>query len=151
MSTVVIGIRDFDGDKPQTSATLGPVTDGPSYVAREAQAAAVREAVNAVCGNIWRYQFLAIDTEPADTNAASQVIQANHRWKVTFIDSVTGDKVYWYIPTADLTVADLLLTGSSKHNPATQAWIDFKAAVNGILINKKTGSTISVEEIEYEE
>lgn len=151
MSTVVIGIRDFDGDKPQTSMTLGPVTDGPSYVTREGEAAAVRDAVNAVCGNIWRYQFLAIDTEPNDTNAASQVVQANHRWKVTFVDSVTGDNVFWYIPTADLTVANLLLTGSNQHNPATQAWIDFKTALNGVAINKKTGSTMTITAIEYEE
>lgn len=152
VSQLILTLRDFDGDKKQTSVELGPVTDGASYVTREGQAAALRDAVNAVAGNIARYQFQAQDTAPNDVNAASLVYQTHIRWIVEWVDSVTGDGPYQTdIPTAKLDDNTLVLAGSTDHNPAHADWIAFKAAFNGIVINPRTGSTVTITRIFLEE
>lgn len=152
MSKVVLTLRDYDGDKKQTSVELGPVTDGTSYTTREAQAAAIRDAVNAVAGNIASYDFLAQSTEPNNVNTATPVFQTHIRWIVELFDSVTGDGPYAFdIPTADLSNADLVLPSSVEHDPAAAEWIALKAALNGIVINPRTGSTMTVGRIYLEE
>jgi hypothetical protein len=152
MSKVVLTLRDYDGDKKQTSLELGPVTDGPSYVTREAQAAAIRDAVNTVAGNIAGYDFLAQSTEPNNINTATPLFQTHVRWLVELFDSVTGDGPYIFdIPTADLGTAGLFLPSSVEHDPAHAAWIALKAALNGIAINPRTGSTMTVGRIYLEE
>jgi hypothetical protein len=152
MSKVSLTLRDYDGDKKRTSLELGPVTDGTSYVTRQAAAAAIRDAVNAVAGNIAAYEFAAISTEPNDTNTASPVYQTHVRWIVELFDSVTGDGPYAFdIPTADLGNGDLFLPASQEHNPAAAEWIALKAALNGIAINPRTGSTMTVGRIYLEE
>lgn len=152
MSTLIVTLRDFDGDKKQTSCELQAVTDGASYVAREAQAAALRDAINAVAGNVARYQFQAQDTAPNDVNAASLVFQTHIRWIVEWVDSVTGDGPYQFdIPTADISNNDLVLAGSTEHDPAAAEWIALKAAFNGIVVNPRTGSTVNITRIFLEE
>jgi len=152
MSKVVLTLRDYDGDKKQTSVELGPVTDGPSYVTREAQAAAIRDAVNTVAGNIANYDFLAQSDEPNNLNTATPVFQTHVRWIVELFDSVTGDGPYAFdIPTADLGTAGLFLPASVEHDPAHAAWIALKAALNGIVINPRTASTMTVGRIYLEE
>jgi hypothetical protein len=152
MSKVVLTLRDYDGDKKQTSVELGPVTDGPSYVTREAQAAAIRDAVNTVAGNIANYDFLAQSDEPNNLNTATPVFQTHVRWIVELFDSVTGDGPYAFdIPTADLGTAGLFLPASVEHDPAHAAWIALKAALNGIAINPRTASTMTVGRIYLEE
>lgn len=152
MSKVVLTLRDYDGDKKQTSLELGPVTDGTSYTTRQGQAAAIRDAVNAVAGNIANYDFLAISTEPNNANAATPVFQTHVRWIVEMVDSVSGDGPYAFdIPTADLGNADLFLPGSVEHDPDAAEWIALKAAINGIAINPRTGSTFNITRIYLEE
>jgi len=152
MSKVILTLRDYDGDKKQTSVELGPVTDGASYVTREGQAAALRDAVNAVAGNIAQYDFLAQSTEPNNINTALPVFQTHIRWIVELFDSVTGDGPYAFdIPTADLGNGDLVLPSSVEHDPAAAEWIALKAALNGIAINPRTGSTMTVGRIYLEE
>jgi hypothetical protein len=152
MSNVIVTMRDFDGHKKQTSAQLGAVTDGASYVTREGQAAALRDAINAVAGNVARYQFLAQDTAPNDVNAAIVSYQTHYRWIVQWVDSVTGDGPYQFdIPTAKLDDSTLVLTGSIQHNPAHADWIAFKAAFNGIVVNPATGSTVTITAIFLEQ
>jgi len=152
MSKVVLTLRDYDGDKKQTSVELGPVTDGASYVTREGQAVAIRDAVNAVAGNIAGYDFLAQSTEPNNINTATPLFQTHVRWLVELFDSVTGDGPYIFdIPTADLGTAGLFLPASVEHDPAHAAWIALKAALNGIAINPRTGSTMTVGRIYLEE
>jgi len=152
MSKVVLTLRDYDGDKKQTSLELGPVTDGASYVTREGQAAAIRDAVNTVAGNIAGYDFLAQSTEPNNINTATPLFQTHVRWLVELFDSVSGDGPYLFdIPTADLGTAGLFLPASVEHDPAHAAWIALKAALNGIAINPRTGSTMTVGRIYLEE
>lgn len=152
MSKAVLTLRDYDGDKKQTSMEFGPVTDGTSYTTRAAEGAAFRDAVNAVAGNIAAYDFVALNTEPNDTNAASPVFQTHVRWIVELTDSVTGDGPYAFdIPTADLGTAALFLPNTNEHDPAHAAWIALKAAINGKGINPRTGSTWSVGRIYLEE
>lgn len=152
MSKVSLTLRDYDGDKKRTSLELGPVTDGASYVTREGQAAAVRDAVNAVAGNIAAYEFAAVSTEPNDINTATPVYQTHVRWIVELFDSVTGDGPYAFdIPTADLGNGDLFLPASQEHDPDAAEWIALKAALNGIAINPRTGSTMTVGRIYLEE
>jgi hypothetical protein len=152
MSKVAITLRDYDGDRKQTSIDLGPVTDGASYVSREAEAAAIRDAVNAVAGNIAAYDFIANNSEPNDTNAATPDMQAHVRWIVELTDSVSGDGPYKFaIPTADLGNAALFLPSSTEHDPAAAEWIALKAAMNGIAVNYRTGSPFNVTRIYLEE
>jgi len=152
MSKVILTLRDYDGDKKQTSLELGPVTDGASYVTREAEAAAIRDAVNAVAGNIASYDFLAQATEPNNTNASSPVFQTHVRWIVEMVDSVTGDGPYAFdIPTADLGTAALFVPNTNQHDATHAAWIALKAALNGKAINPRTGSTMNVTDIYLEE
>jgi len=152
MSKVILTLRDYDGDKKQTSLELGPVTDGASYVTREAEAAAIRDAVNTVAGNIAAYDFLAQATEPNNTNAASPVFQTHVRWIVEMVDSVTGDGPYAFdIPTADLGTAGLFVANTNQHDATHAAWIALKAALNGKAINPRTGSTMNVTAIYLEE
>lgn len=152
MSKVILELRDYDGDKKQTSIDLGPVTDGTSYTARAAEAAAIRDAVNAVAGNVSRYAFNALDSEPNNVNAATPVFQTHVRWIVEMVDSVSGDGPYAFdIPTADLGNSDLFLPGSVEHDPAAAEWIALKAAMNGIAINYRTGSPMNITRIYLEE
>lgn len=152
MSKVVLTLRDYDGDKKQTSAELGAVTDGASYVTREAQAAAIRDAVNAVSGNIAGYDFLAQSSEPNNVNTATPEFQTHIRWIVEMVDSVTGDGPYAFdIPTADVGNPDLFLPSSTEHDPAAAEWIALKAAMNGIVINPRTGSPMNITRIYLEE
>lgn len=152
MSNLILTLRDFDGDKKQTSVQMGPVTDGASYVARKAEADALETAVNAVAGNIARSQFLANDSEPNDTNAANLSYQTNIRWIVEWVDSVTGDGPYQTdIPTANITGNGLVLAGSVEHDPAAAEWIAFKTAFNGKVVNPRTGSTVNITRIFLEQ
>lgn len=152
MSNLILTLRDFDGDKKQTSVQMGPVTDGASYVTRKGQADALEAAVNAVAGNVARSQFLANDSEPNDVNAANLAFQTNIRWIVEWVDSVTGDGPYQTdIPTADIGNDSLVLPGSVEHDPAAAEWVAFKAAFNGIVVNPRTGSFVNITRIFLEQ
>jgi len=152
MSMLTLVMRDFDGHKKATSAMLGPVTDGASYVARKGEADALEAAINTVAGNVARSTFAANDSAPNDVNAANLLYQTHFRWIVEWTDSITGDGPYQFdIPTPNVGDNSLVLPNSIEHDPAHAGWIALKAAMNGKVLNPRTSSPISITRIYLEQ
>ena len=153
MSRLVMGFRDFDGDKRETSMEMGVVTDGATYTTVEGQATALAAAINAVvAGNNSKLQFVATATEPDNTDAANFLAQAHNRWIIEYKDATTGDGPYQIdIPTPDLGDNTLVLAGSSHYDPANAEWIALIAAMEGKVKNPRTGNDIVIQDIFLEE
>jgi hypothetical protein len=154
MSKLVLTMRDFDGDKRQTSIELGEVTDGTSYTTISGQASTLATAIQAVCaGKRAKQEFIATSTAPDDSNAANVLAQTAYRWIIEYNDAVTGDGPYQIdLPTPDLADNSLVLAGSHHHDPANAEWVTLKAAMEGGEVkNPRTGNNISITAIFLEQ
>jgi hypothetical protein len=154
MSKLVLTMRDFDGDKRQTSIELGEVTDGTSYTTISGQASTLATAIQAVCaGKRAKQEFVATSTAPDDTNAANVLAQTSYRWIIEYNDFVTGDGPYQIdLPTPDLADNSLVLAGSHHHDPANAEWVTLKAAMEGGEVkNPRTGNNIVITAIFLEQ
>jgi hypothetical protein len=154
MSKLVLTMRDFDGDKRQTSIEMGEVTDGTTYTTISGQASTLATAIQAVCaGKRAKQEFIATSTAPDDTNAANVLAQTSYRWIIEYNDATTGDGPYQIdLPTPDLADNSLVLAGSHHHDPANAEWVTLKAAMEGGEVkNPRTGNNISITAIFLEQ
>lgn len=153
MSSLVMEMRDFDGDKKQFSLEMGAVTDGTTYDAVSALATTLAAAINDVCaGNNSTLKFVATESEPDDTDASAFLAQAHIRWIIEYKDATTGDGPYQIaIPTPDLGDDTLVLAGSNHYDPADAKWVTLIAAMEGEVKNPRTGNEITIQDIFLEE
>ena len=154
MSSLVMEMRDFDGDKKQFSIEMGVVSDGATYTTISGEATALAAAINAVvAGNNSNLKFIATETEPDDTDASAFLAQAHVRWIIEWKDATTGDGPYQTaIPCPDLGDDTLVLVGSNHYDPANAEWITLIAAMEGgEVVNPRTGNGITIQDIFLEE
>jgi len=153
MASLVMTMRDYDGDKKQFSIPLGAVTDGATYTTVSGHATALAAAIAAVLsGHIARQQFVATDTEPANTNATVLNSQTHLRWIVKYLDATTGDGPYQFaLPTPDVEDETLVVANTTNHDAANAEWIALKAAMEGGEVKSPLGNAITITEIFLEE
>jgi len=153
MASLVMTMRDYDGDKKQFSIPLGAVTDGATYTTVSGNATTLSAAIAAVLsGHIARQQFVATDTEPANTNATVLNSQTHLRWIIKYVDATTGDGPYQFaLPTPDLEDETLVVANTTNHDATNAEWIALKAAMEGGEVKSPAGNNITITEIFLEE
>lgn len=153
MSSLIMEMRDFDGDKKQFSLELGVVSDGASYDTESGLATTLAAAINdVVAGNNSSLRFVATESEPDDTDASAFLAQAHIRWIIEYKDATTGDGPYQIaIPCPDLGDDTLVLAGSNHYDPADAKWVTLIAAMEGEVKNPRTGNDITIQDIFLEE
>lgn len=147
-----VGFTKMDYSKEKSRVDMGvvPITDGTTLSARLTQFAALLAAVDGVTnGTTVATQVVQDRNDSAPTPPTTPTSQRELKWLVVCAD-IANNVSKIQIPTADLSVTDILKPNSDEANwngtGAIAAWTDFVTAFQAIYRNNH-GNAVTITDI----
>lgn len=139
---VQIQFRDYSDESSHTSFETDDIT-AANIDTVETLAASLITAIQGVVAGSVRSRRTVLDTTIVDAGLpATAVAQREVRWRLELADSVTGERIYRELATANLADIDLFAANSDDANMSDAAWVSLKSAIDGNYNNPKTGNSI---------
>lgn len=141
---VSFSFSDFSGEKSNVSFETDDITSANIDTVASLNGALTTALQGVTLGNINKRTFFADDAVVEAGNPPEGAAQREMKWRVELADSVTGERIYREIPTADISITALLVAGTDLADMAHAAWVSLKGAIDGNYNNPKTGNSLLV-------
>jgi len=151
-SFVGLTFLDYSKEKSRMDIKVADITDGTTLAARITQFTALISAIGVIAGgSVVSSEVVQNRTKFTAAPPANPIYQRENKWLVTATDT-SGNVSRVEIPTADLTLTDVLKPNSDEANwngsGAITAWTDFVAAFEAIYRNKYDNA-VTVRDIRF--
>lgn len=131
--------KDHSGESSYFNLTTDDIT-GANYDSVDTLNGALLTALGGVTvGRVANETFLGEATDNGQAAASNPLAMRELKWRLTLVDSVTGETLYRELPTPDVT---LVVANTDMADMADAAWVSLKSAIDGNYNNPETGNSL---------
>jgi len=139
---------DFGGEKSTLTVRIATQT-AANIAATTALLATLATATDAITnGLVVKEQLIASSTGSGSGKSTNEQAQREHKWLVTYQDSVSLELFHLEVPTALLSVATMANSVKDTVSLGETVWSDWVDAFEAVA-RSKNGATVTVFEITY--
>jgi len=137
---------DYDHQTAQFSLEVETPTAG-NFAAQQALVDALNDAIVGITLGGTVHYDMAARTSFSGTIPTIGSAQRQIQWLVTYVNDVTGGVRTVRIPTANLSITDLLLPASNEMDLTSTEGALFVAAFEAVVLDE--GDAVTVQKVEY--